>query len=62
VKHFDLCENWLSCEGGDAPSKVSLRLPIAKTFSRKANGTRGAIMPRQQVVFYDRFLNKYFML
>jgi hypothetical protein len=54
-------ENWLSCEG-DAPSKVSLRLPIAKTFSREANGTRGAIMPRQQVVFYDRFLNKYFML
>jgi len=61
VKHFDLCENWLSFEG-DAPSKVSLRLPIAKTFSRKANGTRGASLPRQQVVFYDRFLNKYFML
>ncbi len=45
-----------------SPSKVSLRLPIAKMFSRKANGTRGAIMPRQQVVFYDRFLNKYFMI
>jgi hypothetical protein len=46
----------------DAPSKVSLRLPIAKTFSRKANGTRGAIMPRQQVVFYDRFLNIFYAL
>jgi hypothetical protein len=55
-------ENWLN-EGVDAsPSKVSLRLPIGETFSRKANGTRGAIMPRQQVVFYHRFLNKYFML
>jgi len=57
-----LCENWLSSEGEDAPSKVGLRLPIGETFSRKANGTRGAIMPRQQVVFYHRFLNKYFML
>ncbi len=50
-----LCENWLN-KGVDAsPSKVSLRLPIAKTFSRKANGTRGAIMPRQQVVFITDF-------
>jgi hypothetical protein len=55
-------EKLAEAEEGDAPSKVSLRLPIAKTFSREANGTRGAIMPRQQVVFYDRFLNKYFML
>jgi hypothetical protein len=53
----------LAEEGVDmSPSKVSLRLPIGKTFSRKANGTRGAIMPRQQVVFYHRILNKYFML
>jgi len=61
VKHFVICE--LAEEGGDvSPSKVSLRLPIAKTFLHKANGTRGASLPRQQVVFYDRFLNKYFML
>jgi hypothetical protein len=45
-----------------SPSKTCLRLPIAKTFLHKANGTRGASLPRQQVVFYDRFLNKYFML
>jgi hypothetical protein len=55
-------KNWLSSEGEDAPSKVGLRLPIGETFSRKANGTRGAFMPRQQVVFYHRFLNNYFML
>ena len=35
-------KNWLAEEGVDAPSKVALRLPIAKTFSHKANGTRGA--------------------
>ena len=33
-------------EGDDAPSKTCLRLPIGETFSRKANGTRGAFMPR----------------
>jgi hypothetical protein len=49
-------------EGVDAPSKVAIRLPIGETFLRKANGTRGAFMPRQQVVFYHRFLNNYFML
>ena len=57
-----LCEKigWL--RGVDAPSKVSLRLPIGETFSREANGTRGAFMPRQQVVFITDFLNNYFML
>ena len=39
-----LCENWAGSEGEwvDAPSKVALRLPIGETFSREANGTRGA--------------------
>ena len=44
----------------DAPSKVSLRLPIAKTFSHKANGTRGATFAAPTGGFYDRFLNNYF--
>jgi len=48
--------------GVDAPSKLALRLPIGETFLREANGTRGAFLPRQQVVFYHRFLNNYFML
>jgi hypothetical protein len=35
-------KNWQN-EGVEAsPSKVSLRLPIAETFSRETNGTRGA--------------------
>jgi len=58
-----VCENWLKLRGEEvAPSKTCLRLPIGETFLRKANGTRGAFMPRQQVVFYHRFLNNYFML
>jgi hypothetical protein len=63
-RHLDgLCvKNWLSCEEVDAPSKVSLRLPIGETFLREANGTCGAFLPRQQVVFNHRFLNNYFML
>ena len=48
--------------GRVAPSKLALILPIGETFSRKANGTRGAIMPRQQVVFYHRFLNTVIIL
>jgi hypothetical protein len=40
-------ENWLKLRGEEvAPSKTCLRLPIGETFSRKANGTRGAFMPR----------------
>ncbi len=35
-------KNWLNEGVEDAPSKVSLRLPIGETFSREANGTRGA--------------------
>ena len=35
--------------------KTCLRLPIGETFSREANGTRGAFMPRQQVVFITDF-------
>ena len=35
-------KNWLKLRGDDAPSKTCLRLPIGETFSREANGTRGA--------------------
>ena len=48
-------KNWLKQYGVDAPSKLALRLPIGETFLREANGTRGAFLPRQQVVFYHRF-------
>jgi hypothetical protein len=50
-----VCEKigWL--RGDDAPSKLALRLPIGETFSREANGTRGAVMPRQQVVLITDF-------
>jgi len=48
-------KNWLKLRGDDAPSKTCLRLPIGETFSREANGTRGAFMPRQQVVFITDF-------
>jgi len=41
-----LCENWAELWGGDAPSKLALRLPIGETFLREANGTRGAFLPR----------------
>ena len=41
-----LCENWLSCVGVDAPSKLAIRLPIGETILREANGTRGAFLPR----------------
>jgi hypothetical protein len=51
-----LCEKLAELRGDeDAPSKVSLRLPIGETFSREANGTRGAFLPRQQVVFITDF-------
>ena len=39
-------KNWLAQRRVDTPSKVASRLPIGKTFSREANGTRGAFMPR----------------
>jgi hypothetical protein len=62
-RHLWFCvEKLAGSEGEVAPSKTCLRLPIGETFLRKANGTRGAFMPRQQVVFYHRFLNNYFML
>ncbi len=66
MKHFEcgLCEEldgWLKKENV-APSKVSLRLPVAKMFSHKANGTRGATFAAPTGGFYDRFLNNYFML
>ncbi len=55
-KHSVVCvKNWLKLKEDDAPSKVSLRLPIGETFSREANGTRGAFMPRQQVIFITDF-------
>jgi len=39
-------KNWAELWGGDAPSKLALRLPIGETFLREANGTRGAFLPR----------------
>ena len=50
-----LCENLAELCGGDAPSKLALRLPIGETFLHEANGTRGAFLPRQQVVFITDF-------
>ncbi|MFN9900852.1 MAG: hypothetical protein ACK55Z_19140 [bacterium] len=47
-------ENWLSCEG-DAPSKVSLRLPIAKRFHTRRTALVERLLPRQQVVFMTDF-------
>ena len=41
-----LCVRIGDSEGVDAPSKVAIRLPIGETFLRKANGTRGAFLPR----------------
>ena len=54
-RHLEVFENWLKQRGDDAPSKTCLRLPIGETFSREANGTHGAFMPRQQVVFITDF-------
>ncbi len=55
-RHSVVCvKNWLKLRGEDAPSKTCLRLPIGETFSREANGTRGAFMPRQQVFFITDF-------
>ncbi len=48
-------KNWLKLWGDDAPSKTCLRLPIGETFACEANGTRGAFLPRQQVVFITDF-------
>ena len=39
--HSVVCEK-LAEEGDVAPSKISLRLPIGKTFSREATATCGA--------------------
>jgi hypothetical protein len=39
--HSVVCEK-LAEEGDVAPSKISLRLPIGKTFSREVTATRGA--------------------
>jgi hypothetical protein len=42
-RHLVVCEKLAGSEGVDAsPSKTCLRLPIGETFSRDANGTRGA--------------------
>ena len=49
-------------EGDDAPSKVSLRLPIGETFSREATATRGAWNVALTGGFNHRFLNNYFTL
>ena len=48
-------KNWLAEEGGDAPSKVSLRLPIAKTFYTRRTALVERLLPRQQVVFMTDF-------
>ncbi len=51
-----VCEKLAEDEGVEvAPSKTCLGLPIGETFSREANGTRGAFLPRQQVVFITDF-------
>ena len=54
-------KNWLN-EGVDAPSKVSLRLPIGETFSREATATRGAWNAALTGGFNHRFLNNHFTL
>ncbi len=46
-------------EGDDAPSKVSLRLPIGETFSRGATATRGALNAALTGGFNHRFLNNH---
>jgi hypothetical protein len=60
---WSLCEkNWLAEEGDDAPPKVALRLPIAKTFYTRRTALVERLLPRQTGGFYDRFLNNYFTL
>jgi hypothetical protein len=54
--------NWLAEEGDDAPPKVALRLPIAKTFYTRRTALVERLLPRQTGGFYDRFLNNYFTL
>jgi len=54
-------ENWLAQEG-DAPPKVALRLPVAKTFYTRRTALVERLLPRQTGGFYDRFLNNYFTL
>jgi len=41
-----VCENWVNEGDGDAPSKVSLQLPIGETFSREATALVALKMPR----------------
>ena len=55
-------KNWLKLKEDDAPSKVSLRLPIGETFSREATATRGAWNAVLTGGFNHRFLNNHFML
>jgi hypothetical protein len=54
-------KNWLA-QGVDAPPKVALRLPIAKTFYTRRTALVERLLPRQTGGFYDRFLNNYFTL
>jgi hypothetical protein len=51
---------WLA--QGDAPPKVALRLPVAKTFYTRRTALVERLLPRQTGGFYDRFLNNYFTL
>jgi hypothetical protein len=55
-------KNWLAQEGDDAPPKVALRLPVAKTFYTRRTALVERLLPRQTGGFYDRFLNNYFTL
>jgi len=53
---------WLKKEREVSPSKVALRLPIAKTFYTRRTALVERLLPRQTGGFYDRFLNNYFTL
>ena len=59
---FSVEKNWLKLKEDDAPSKVSLRLPIGETFSREATATRGAWNAALTGGFNHRYLNNHFTL
>ena len=49
-----LKKNWLA-QGDDAPPKVAIRLPVAKTFYTRRSALVERLLPRQTGGFYDRF-------
>ena len=48
-------KNWLAWRSNVSPSKVCLRLPIAKTFYTRRTALVERLLPRQQVVFMTDF-------